>query len=274
MILRNAAVPQSETSPFQIDIMEIQTPAGTVSELAKTPVIILITGGSGELFADGTVYGMAPGRLLLLSRSEHTLVFSTEAQYIRISAEKGFFREFLDQNILNAASPMEPADIWTTMVSQSIFAQFTSVIETVFSNPLFTPCNSRLGLHQLFIALLSATKSETLLAFLNNAAGSAGVSPANTLLKHLGEELTGDKMSKLTNMSFSSLNRYFRKKFNATPSGWIKRKRLEKARNQLLLTRKPVTEIAMACGFKDSAHFSRTFKSEYGISPVQCRKTG
>jgi len=33
-----------------------------------------------------------------------------------------------------------------------------------------------------------------------------------------------------------------------------------------------VTEIAFRWGFKDSAHFSRAFKREFGISPSEVRR--
>jgi AraC-like DNA-binding protein len=33
-----------------------------------------------------------------------------------------------------------------------------------------------------------------------------------------------------------------------------------------------VTEIAFRWGFKDSAHFSRSFKREFGISPSEVRR--
>jgi AraC-like DNA-binding protein len=34
-----------------------------------------------------------------------------------------------------------------------------------------------------------------------------------------------------------------------------------------------VTEIAFRWGFKDSAHFSRAFKREFGISPTEVRRS-
>ncbi|MFC3285810.1 helix-turn-helix domain-containing protein [Litchfieldella rifensis] len=39
----------------------------------------------------------------------------------------------------------------------------------------------------------------------------------------------------------------------------------------LLHSRASLTEVALACGFADAAHFSRVFRSRHGLSPRQWR---
>lgn len=59
-----------------------------------------------------------------------------------------------------------------------------------------------------------------------------------------------------------------------TVSTWIRTRRLERCRRDLidpLLADRPVAAIAGRWGFVDAAHFSRAFKSAYGISPSECR---
>jgi len=55
-----------------------------------------------------------------------------------------------------------------------------------------------------------------------------------------------------------------------TLGGRIRQRRLEQCRNDLAnpsLTRKTITEIAFSWGFSDSAHFSRSFRRQFGICP-------
>jgi AraC-like DNA-binding protein len=58
-------------------------------------------------------------------------------------------------------------------------------------------------------------------------------------------------------------------------AGYIRRRRLERCREELL---RPgpmsITDMAFRWGFTDSAHFSRTFKAEYGLSPRELRRAG
>jgi transcriptional regulator GlxA family with amidase domain len=48
--------------------------------------------------------------------------------------------------------------------------------------------------------------------------------------------------------------------------------RLERAREMLLQTEIPVTEVAEAVGFVNPAHFSRAFNKRFGIAPSALRQ--
>jgi AraC-like DNA-binding protein len=56
---------------------------------------------------------------------------------------------------------------------------------------------------------------------------------------------------------------------------WIWRQRLERCRQDLLnLPLEPVSQIAFRWGFSDAAHFSRSFRGQYGLTPRQLRRQG
>ena len=62
-----------------------------------------------------------------------------------------------------------------------------------------------------------------------------------------------------------------------TVAGWIRTQRLEGARRDLrdpLHAGKPVGAVAAGWGFLDAAHFSRTFRDAFGVSPSQWRREG
>jgi AraC-like DNA-binding protein len=59
-----------------------------------------------------------------------------------------------------------------------------------------------------------------------------------------------------------------------TVSSWIRERRLERCRRDLLdvlLADRPVAAIAARWGFVDAAHFSRVFRAAYGVSPSELR---
>lgn len=77
-------------------------------------------------------------------------------------------------------------------------------------------------------------------------------------------------------MSLRSLQSMFARQ-GLTPSGWIRHRRLERCRSELLSAsarRRSVSEIARSWGFLDSAHFSRVFKATYGACPRDTRIGG
>ena len=60
-----------------------------------------------------------------------------------------------------------------------------------------------------------------------------------------------------------------------TVATWIKERRLAQCRAELANSGRDrsVTEIAVNWGFSDLAHFSRSFRSAYGVSPLKFRNT-
>lgn len=89
---------------------------------------------------------------------------------------------------------------------------------------------------------------------------------------HNTSTLPLNDLAKLSGRSLSTFNRDFRKVFNTSPHSWLLKQRLMKARELLLTTNKKASEVYLELEFKDLAHFSRTFKKEFGISPSEISK--
>ncbi|MFF0446530.1 helix-turn-helix domain-containing protein [Streptomyces sp. NPDC004609] len=61
---------------------------------------------------------------------------------------------------------------------------------------------------------------------------------------------------------------------STTPAGWIRHRRLERCRHDLAdpgLAGRPIQTIGARWGFPDPAHFSRTFRTAYGMGPRDYR---
>jgi len=61
--------------------------------------------------------------------------------------------------------------------------------------------------------------------------------------------------------------RAFQQSVGETPYRWLSTQKIEKARRLLRETGQPLTEIALACGFCDQSHFTRTFSRVSGMTP-------
>ncbi len=72
----------------------------------------------------------------------------------------------------------------------------------------------------------------------------------------------------------SHLARAFRAAFGQTVGDYIRDRRLEWAYDQLEKTDRKISDIAVAAGFADHAHFSRMFKERYGKRPSDLRTDG
>ena len=72
-------------------------------------------------------------------------------------------------------------------------------------------------------------------------------------------------------ISVSQLNRAFKTYTEVSPAEIWRTIRLKHGRWRVLNCSRPITEIALECGYSDCSHFSRWFKRIYGETPQQAR---
>lgn len=76
-----------------------------------------------------------------------------------------------------------------------------------------------------------------------------------------------DDLAAACGMSPSRLSHLFRVQVGEAPMRHLEHLRIDRAREQLVMTGKPITEIATAVGFDDPDWFARVFKRRAGVSP-------
>lgn len=89
---------------------------------------------------------------------------------------------------------------------------------------------------------------------------------------NLEELLNLDDLASLVGISRRQLERLFKKYLHCVPRRYYLDLRLKKARQLLLQTSESVSEIAIACGFVSSSHFSKSYREIFGLSPREERR--
>lgn len=84
---------------------------------------------------------------------------------------------------------------------------------------------------------------------------------------HLGQPIRVGKLATLAGYSEAQFRRRFRQAYGIGPLEYIQIARLRRAKDLLISTTLPVTEIASAVGFHDPSYFSRHFRKAVGVSP-------
>lgn len=126
----------------------------------------------------------------------------------------------------------------------------------------------------LVLYLLRLEPSATTLSY-----RSSGAMPMASLRRvkqyieeNLSSELSLEKLASVAGISRFHFARQFRGVVGETPHRYLVRRRLERARQMLVDSRLPVTEIAMSCGFSDPSHFAKRFRREYRLGPSDFRR--
>jgi AraC-like DNA-binding protein len=144
-------------------------------------------------------------------------------------------------------------------------------------------CQYKDGLKKMYL-LSKSIEFLVIQAEASNAlsVGSKGykiTKPDRDCLMHAREYIMGNlesppslsELARIIGMNEYKLKRGFKETFGNTVFGYLSDARLEIAKNNLLETRKQVTEIAFDLGYSSVQHFSGAFKKKFGVSPAKIK---
>jgi AraC family transcriptional regulator len=106
-----------------------------------------------------------------------------------------------------------------------------------------------------------------------NTPAPAWLQQARELLRtRFAESLTLQEIAQTVAVHPVHLAQTFRRTFDCTVGDYIRQLRIEYACHELAADAKPIVDIALAAGFCDQSHFTRTFKRATGVAPSQYRE--
>ena len=97
------------------------------------------------------------------------------------------------------------------------------------------------------------------------------ISAIEMIATHISGTLSLDQLAALSGVGARQLNRLFQQHLGISTMAFYRKFRLEKARDLLAQTTMPVTEVALATGFGNPAHFATAFRAQFGQPPKTWR---
>jgi AraC-like DNA-binding protein len=88
---------------------------------------------------------------------------------------------------------------------------------------------------------------------------------------HTGEPLTVRDLARAAGLSLFHFAREFKRETGHAPQAYLRRARLERAKRLLAGGDRPVTDIAMECGFASASHLATAFRRAYRMAPSRYR---
>ena len=133
--------------------------------------------------------------------------------------------------------------------------------------------------------LICSGMMQTILALLSNElykgnphTGEKGKDKISEVISHIkmvpNLNITVSECADFCKMSKVHFSRFFKQITGMPPVQFVLKIRIDRAKELLDFTDKPIAEIAEASGFPDQNYFARTFKKITGMSPTQYRNVG
>jgi transcriptional regulator GlxA family with amidase domain len=94
-----------------------------------------------------------------------------------------------------------------------------------------------------------------------------------TIDDDLAADFSLSGLARLADISIPHFCRAFKRSAGCPPYTFVIQRRIAHAKELLRHTDKPVTEIALDCGFSSSCHFANVFRRKIGVTAGQHRRT-
>ena len=86
------------------------------------------------------------------------------------------------------------------------------------------------------------------------------------------ETIRIEKLAALCNLSETHFRRIFTEYMNMTPLDYVNMIRVQMACELIRKTNRPMSDIAIKCGYDTTSTFNRNFKNITGVTPYQLKK--
>jgi AraC family transcriptional regulator len=90
---------------------------------------------------------------------------------------------------------------------------------------------------------------------------------------NLGSKMAIREIADCVALSPSHFSRAFKQSHGSSPMAYVAARRVERAMLMMTSTRERLTDIAVACGFADQSHLTRSFRRVVGMTPALWRRT-
>jgi len=92
------------------------------------------------------------------------------------------------------------------------------------------------------------------------------------IAENLDKPVRLENLARIVSLSASHFSRAFKQTIGRSPHVYLVESRIERAKEMMLTTREPLSQIALACGLADQSHLSKMFRRCVGCSPSVWRR--
>ncbi len=250
-----------------LEFADISTNASSV---IKTNEEASVTGGDNVFLIfqqSGSSLFSQQGKSSLLNAGESILIDSRRGCEIRHLDDIRHLSFHLPIGLLErrlGSSKLNNCEAFTA--TDPVGNVLNNFIRQVFTGHVVFNQNEAAVMEDVFLTILSPLANDS-----DTEGGNFQISSKilNIIDSHLSEELTPEYIARTAGVSTRSLYRLF-ERGDQSLNTYIREKRLLRCVEQFHAKEynlESITKIAYRWGFKDSAHFSRSFRNRYGMTP-------
>ncbi|WP_271811404.1 AraC family transcriptional regulator [Clostridium beijerinckii] len=199
------------------------------------------------------------------SDSEYTL------DYMMFFLKDELLNDFLNISNIKYSYPSELVPVTVHSSNERLQSYITSLKPYFKESEKIEDELIKLKLFELLFNIVNA--DEKLLCQFLQLKRREPSSIVKVIEENLMNPVSLNDLAYLSGRSLSTFKREFQAIYNEPTFQWIRNRRLEKAKELLMSSGLSVTDACFATGFENVAHFSKSFKKKYGVSPSEIKKS-
>jgi transcriptional regulator GlxA family with amidase domain len=273
-----------ETVIFSVDGTEVRSSSAAhvvaqakVGDSVKLDLLFVIAGGDPLAFRDRKVLewlrrlartrlrigGVSGGPVILaragLMRGRRMTVHwehidALMQAFLDLTIERSLY--VIDRDRLTCAGGIAPLDLMRALISSHYGPQLALEVSDWLICTEFRP---------------SQGPQRSGLAERHRITNQAVLDAVAAMEDHIADPLTLSQLANFAQVSPRQLNRLFSAKLGQSTMSYYAKIRLETAHRLLRSSTLSLTDIALAAGFANSSHFSKTYSAQFGDSPSRLR---
>jgi len=234
--------------------------------------IMLVESGSGVHIFNDHPYTLTAGTVCFVRASDHHLFENVEnlrLTNVLFRSPKAF--RFIQDvgHFLPQEHHYQSQIHW--QLSPHVLAQVLECIAQLEALPDSIEMEHIATRESLFLQLLILLYQDCFQPQLRDTSENKVNQLLQWLQSHYSEEVNWTEAAERFSLALRTLHRQMNHYTGLTPQRYLNRLRLLEARRRLHHSDQSITDIAYACGFSDSNHFSTQFRREFSVSPKLMR---
>nr|WP_161964096.1 AraC family transcriptional regulator [Chitinophaga flava] len=181
-----------------------------------------------------------------------------------------FIREVLQINDAVKPLPVRATSIIKLPMNEALMGYVQSIKPYFNESFIFQEALLRLKMQELLFGLIAI--HHDLVPHLIDFSLPYKNDLRKVMEEHFTKNLSLEEFAYITGKSLSAFKREFQQVFNISPGKWLLKRRLDHSRKLLMHTEMNVSDACYESGFENLSHFSRSFKSQFGINPLQIKQ--